>query len=596
MASKAARAAVPVSSSMPITMMPFLYQTRTLGGRRWNNAGLIIHGTPARAISSRSPIRPARSKTHTSLESNSKDPRASTQPHKTSGDEAKSGVKIRRTGYMHGKEPERFDSRQLEEDRPSIVRKTFGATTAKPDFDSTTAKQILIPWDTDPRERALADGDEANAEFEQFADEDSAEFDEYEYPLDDNEEDAISDLTRFSPQEGRVSTITPSEKQAFQKIFSDIFAKTQQKNGGPFVDSFDSFDELESELIEPDDGQERGKNPTGAKEELGNIMSNAWVSAVSAKPAGRKGISEKDMSREEKEIAVNRYPPALRAAAARAIGLDLEGKESGDTITVDEALDNERLERLRTPERDRVEALMRAARTDFELWAVMEEEVFPLISKLGLEDVKVEPAATPTEKKGKKSKAKNSSPDVAPEEGKETETRDSNSNDKSPASKSLALPSLEDGVSPLALYGPLYPSYLLLGLRLLDRSFAKPSPLTLSILPKIKSLGLISHVLGASTQLYNELILISWYRRDDFRGALNLLGEMEQFGLDWDKETLDAVNIIIRMQVRVRRGQRGNVLKLLWTFPEFAPGKFKTWRVKIQDAINERSEEGIQAY
>ena len=46
-----------------------------------------------------------------------------------------------------------------------------------------------------------------------------------------------------------------------------------------------------------------------------------------------------------------------------------------------------------------------------------------------------------------------------------------------------------DGVSPLALYGPLYPSFLLLGLRLLDRSFAKPSPLALSILPRIKSLG-----------------------------------------------------------------------------------------------------------
>jgi len=208
---------------------------------------------------------------------------------------------------------------------------------------------------------------------------------------------------------------------------------------------------------------------------------------------------------------------------------------------------------------------------------VMEEEVFPLIAKLGLEGT--EKKETPPKKHGKKAKATKSSKTnprklvLPPEEEQIVQLE----------------PIIHEGqvVSPLAFYGPLYPSYLLLGLRLLDRSFAKPSPLTLSILPKIKSLGLVSHVLGASTQLYNELLIIYWYRYDDFRGALNLLSEMEQSGLNFNEETLEIVEDIRTMQARIARGDRGETLKALWSLPEFAPGKFAHWRKKIASMLTE---------
>jgi hypothetical protein len=145
-------------------------------------------------------------------------------------------------------------------------------------------------------------------------------------------------------------------------------------------------------------------------------------------------------------------------------------------------------------------------------------------------------------------------------------------------------------VSPLALYGPLYPSYLLLGLRLLDRGFAKPSPLALALLPRIKSSGFTSHVLGASTQFYNELLRIYHYRQDDFRGMIDLLAEMENSALDVDDETLGIVLDVIKAQRSINHGAKGPAVKALWSMPEFAHKKFEFWRDVIHKAIFERTE------
>ena len=340
---------------------------------------------------------------------------------------------------------------------------------------------------------------------------------------------------------------------AFQKIFSDIFARSRPGKSYGIDGLLDK-----QETAEASDETERRRERT--RENLDKIVHAAI----------------KGRSRAEIEIAVNRYPPALRAAAARAMGLpskrDTFIEASEEARAVDEpTIDDDRLERLRKPERDRVEGLMCSAATDFELWAVLEKEVFPLITKLGL----VEAPEEETQAKNKRGKKPNLDRKDLPQTKSEQ--------------MRVRLDSPVDEISPLEFYGPLYPSYLLLGLRLLDRSFIKPSPLTLNVLPEIKSLGIISHVLGGSTQLYNELLLIHWYRYDDFRGVLNLLKEMEQFGLDWDMETWNIISDITKMQSIVQRGDRGEALKSLWALPEFAPGRFKTWKKKIAQALNETS-------
>lgn len=369
------------------------------------------------------------------------------------------------------------------------------------------------------------------------------------------EADEIQTVTRKSdPRQNRNSTITPLEKIAFQKIFSDIFSRAQPAT--PY--GMDGL--LDKEPMESS-GEVKSRTEN-ARESLGKIVH----------------LATQSRPQEEIEAAVNRYPPTLRPAAARAMGLTSQRPQSvkvkaeteaqEENATIEPSVDDDKLEMLRKPERDRVEGLMRSATTDFELWTIMQKEVFPLISKLGLEEAPEEEEAPLKKKRGKKTSQKGPAQDnlrQAP----------------------LALVSPVEEMSPLEFYGPLYPSYLLLGLRLLDRSFDRPSPLTLSILPEIKSLGIISHVLGGPTQLYNELLLIHWYRYDDFRGVLRLLNEMEQFGLNWDRETWDIVDNITRLQKAVRDGDRGVALKALWTLPEFAPGRFKPWKNKIEQTLAE---------
>jgi hypothetical protein len=222
--------------------------------------------------------------------------------------------------------------------------------------------------------------------------------------------------------------------------------------------------------------------------------------------------------------------------------------------------------------------LMKNAKSDFELWEIMEKEVFTLIAKLGLEDApRAQDAAVPQRAKNKKKGGKKSTIEAVLEEAL-----------SKPSQSLVSEP--DNGVSPLSLYGPLYPSYLLLGLRLFDRGFAKPSPLALSILPRIKSLGFISHVLGASTQFHNELLRIYRYQQDDFRGMFNLLTEMEHSALEVDEETLEIVLDVMRTQSSVRRGEKGSAIRALWSMPEFMPNKFRVWRDSIQCAIDEREE------
>jgi hypothetical protein len=386
-----------------------------------------------------------------------------------------------------------------------------------------------------------------------------AETIEFDENLDDDfpDKDEIQQLTDM--HQNRDSTITVSERRAFQKIFSEMFESSHHSK---------KEDLLSDDNTDIDTGRSNQKR---AKFKLSNILTRA----MRREPSEPGGV----------EAAVERYPPALRAAAARAMGLiDEEASHEEATSRQGKALGTDELEALREPERARVEGLMKNAQSDFELWEVMEKEVFPLIARLGLEDApKVPDTAVPQGGKNRKKRGKKSMEEIdkaGPEEKR--------------ALKLNQTPSSEtgNGVSPLSLYGPLYPSYLLLGLRLLDRGFAKPSTLALSILPRIKSLGFISHVLGASTQFYNELLRIYRYRQDDFRGMINLLLEMEHSALDVDEETLEIVIDVMSTQRRVLRGDKGRALQALWSMPEFAPNKFRP--DSIQHSIGEREETSSQ--
>ncbi|PQE26468.1 NADh:flavin oxidoreductase NADh oxidase protein [Rutstroemia sp. NJR-2017a BBW] len=358
--------------------------------------------------------------------------------------------------------------------------------------------------------------------------------------FEENDQDLIDDGSAIDALSNRSypqveSTITDSERHAFQKIFSDIFKRSQT---GTISDSLESRTPVDLD---------------NAKSRLDNILGDA--------------LSSPSHTLREKQLAVNKYPPALRAAAARAVGLYPQEDETEDKP--DASSSSDKLESDREIERERVERLLRYAETDFELWEVLEREVFPLIGKMGLQE-NAPPEPKPIRPRGKKSSKiydqtrgyKNLHEDLPPFRKQPQE------------------------IPQLALYGPLYPSYLLLSLRLLDRSFARSSPLALSLLPRIKSLGLISHVLGASTALYNELIQIYWHRHEDVLSCLDLLHEMEDAGLDLNKETYDIVTDIVRMRHLMRKGDMGEAVRVRFLMPDFKKAaKLLRWKAKIGEPL-----------
>ncbi|RFU30829.1 hypothetical protein B7463_g5478, partial [Scytalidium lignicola] len=513
MASRVTTDSVSTVCNSISSMMPFLYQTKTLASISWTTTNAIR----------RSPLRIIRSSR--SFTVSSKNQAESTSPPEST---------------RQSKISTRDDSRR--DDYRPLVRTVL--TKAKYDRGRED-----VPWEYVPASKDQSyslENSRQNTGLHEAGEQDDVDFayskstgaatedeDILGY-LDEMGEVISSDL---EPTKARESTITVSERHAFERIFADIFARSKSRERDGNIP----------------DGHEESTTTTTAGRQDPKTKLNNIISGALRRPKSSEVLKQM-------KAAVEKYPPALRPAAARAMGLDAE--EAGLTETeeeIRESVDPDHLEHLREPERARVEALMRAVETDFELWEVMESEVFSLVTKMGVDDV---PKSSTSKRKLKNKKKLASQP---------------------------AASKIPDGVSPLTLYGPLYPSHLLLGLRLLDRSFSQPSPLALSLLPRIKSLGLISHILGASTAFYNELLRIYWHRHDDFRGIIHLLEEMEQNGLEFDEETAEVISDIQKMQTGILQGRKGDTLQTLWRLPEFSVQQFKPWRRRIEEAIEEKA-------
>jgi hypothetical protein len=82
----------------------------------------------------------------------------------------------------------------------------------------------------------------------------------------------------------------------------------------------------------------------------------------------------------------------------------------------------------------------------------------------------------------------------------------------------------------------VYPAALLLALRLYIHHFPA-SPLAHNLLPRVRSFGRTSYVLGASPQFYNSLMSLVWLARSSLREIDGLLSEMERGGVEVTEET-----------------------------------------------------------
>lgn len=99
-----------------------------------------------------------------------------------------------------------------------------------------------------------------------------------------------------------------------------------------------------------------------------------------------------------------------------------------------------------------------------------------------------------------------------------------------------------------------YGRYCLKALQLLRREF--PASLYAHmILPTIKQLGPISHVLGVTSGLYNELLYLKWTAYADLHGMADILEEMRTQGIQQDNVT----TAVIRLVEREREAQLNGI-------------------------------------
>ncbi|KAG5944884.1 hypothetical protein E4U59_006637 [Claviceps monticola] len=296
----------------------------------------------------------------------------------------------------------------------------------------------------------------------------------------------------------KASTITPSEAEIFKGIFDEIA---------------------------------QSRMPLAKK----RPAKSATTSSPSTSPPSEAREAKKGMARslveqarvqEFREKFLSRYPSSLRSAAQIALGLyELEpnpGSSLGTSrmIELDEAdkakwEERAKYQRLREEERERVDALMKACDTDAALWRVMEAEVFSLPAQLGIVN---EPKK---KSKGRKSKSA------------------AKTDDPPPAAEAT------DRKRSMDVHGPLYTHFIDGGLALFDTAFARPSEYAFEILPRVKSLGLPSYVLGVSSPFYTRLARMHWMRFGDAAAALDILQEMSAAGLYADESTHE---LLVMMQ------------------------------------------------
>lgn len=315
------------------------------------------------------------------------------------------------------------------------------------------------------------------------------------------------------------------------------------------------------------------------------------------KGASASSSSMVDRARDKKigDETLQRYPHTLRAAAQVALEkfeLTPERPILSGMIGLEEEQAKKMAEwkhyhDIQTKEKERVSALMAQCQSDIELWHVMEAEVFSLPQKLGILEVpkrgkrvrKVTKVGIMEDKMEKPPKANRASKTEKEEPRLGVRKR--------------AEPAPTSEARTMDVHGPLYPYYLATGINLFGTAFSRPSPLAFNILPRVKSLGLPSYVLGVSTSLFNNLAQLHWRQFGDMVSTVEVLQEMRAVGLWANQETLDLLVSVSQDVHACSWGAQGQLAMAITSMPPFngsLSGKLQNLRDYAVGSIKEHGE------
>jgi hypothetical protein len=356
----------------------------------------------------------------------------------------------------------------------------------------------------------------------------------------------------------RQTTITGSERAAFEKLYQTFNTQTPPKND---LKRAHEIDQIADEWYEEDEDND-GEGAT-----LDELFDKVLAGAPA--PGAVRGRAKKSED--------------LATLAARILkDEEVVGKKEGK-VKDKKLREEEKI--AREAEKARVTGLMEKAETDRELWGVLEKEVLGMIKRLDLDAVKQD-LAFQTSKSGKNRRAKTKTqPSSDPESPFPTSPTDTPYIPSKPAPSNSKM-----------LFAT-YPHHLHTAASLLRTRFPT-SPLPLSILPTIKSLGRSSYALGASTALYNLLLRTAWHQHSSYDLMDELLSDMDNGGVEFDLDTLSTLDSVLSEFQSVRRGEMGWAVKTVWSMDVFGEGakRLQKWRDVIGNrlgvTLEQRAREG----
>lgn len=371
----------------------------------------------------------------------------------------------------------------------------------------------------------------------------------------------VQDLSQHATRPPRRTTITDTERKTFDKLLKNLDPQRQQQ-------------EQDGEREFPDDFEESDEDF-----DLDSIVESA-LKKESMQTPGRR--SRKSRSKEN-----------INSLAEAILQRDLRNERQQRR---DEAIAKaDRIHKLQDKEYARVTELLYAAKSDAEVWDVLDQEVFSVVRKLDLDGTPNPPQKT----KKKKRRPKNSSS----EQTEAAEAPSASEATPPTAISSTEQPKLEgnkDGTrNTLSILTANYPNLLHTACRLLRTSFPT-STLPLALLPTIKSLGRSSYQLGASTPLYNELIRHAWLTYTSYDFIISLLQDMDNGGIEYDVSTLELLQAIISETNKAKKGRYGSAIRAVWEIDGSREGrkKLRRWRAGVaerlqREAIRKASREQV---
>lgn len=348
------------------------------------------------------------------------------------------------------------------------------------------------------------------------------------------EDDPVTSSTGDSTSRPlRNSTITASEKAVFERIFKEISDDASKK-------AVQEDDPLENN---PDDDEVLNSD---VYSELNEIFD--------------KAISKTDpaVQRSLRVGADKKHPDQISRNFMTAI--DAFGGASNKIRRIFIARGSEDEQKIQSSVVEHSRKVMKKimdAKTDTEIWDVLETDVFILIKQQDSQKKILEEQNKPAKRK-RGGSISNADKEAAAAKEKKQSLRI--------REKSLEIE---------AILSSNYGDYCLAAMRNLRRAYPA-SPYAMNLLPTVKSLGSISHVLAASVDLYNEVLFLLWSQYSDLNGMADLIDEMGNQGIESNEITLKILRMVQFAKAKAFREDKP--MKLWWTLGPVVAGWTKMRR------------------